>query len=71
MTPKPPICTDTSSTTWPNVVQCVVAFTMEMPHVDSADTAVKNAVEKLVGSSSCEETGSSNRLVDRATSSRK
>lgn len=49
MTPKPPICTDTSSTTWPNAVQCVVAFTMEMPHVDSADTAVKNAVEKLVG----------------------
>ena len=44
---------------------------MEMPHVDSADTAVKNAVEKLVGSSSCEETGSSNRLVDKATSSRK
>lgn len=36
------------STPWPKVVQCVVELTMEIPHVEMADTAVKNAVVNVV-----------------------
>ena len=36
---------------WPKVVQCVVELTMEIPHVEMADTAVKNAVVNVVVSS--------------------
>ena len=48
MTPRPPICTAKMSTPWPKAVQCVVELTMEMPHVEMADTAVKNAVVNVV-----------------------
>ena len=51
MTPRPPICTAKMSTPWPKVVQCVVELTMEIPHVEMADTAVKNAVVNVVVSS--------------------
>ena len=46
-------------------------YTLSQDEAERLVAEVKNSVEKLVGSSSCEETGSSNRLVDRATSSRK
>ena len=48
MTPKPPICTEKISTTCPKIVQWSVVFTTEMPQVERAETAVKNAVENEV-----------------------
>lgn len=48
MTPKPPICTEKISTTCPKIVQWSVVFTTEMPQVDRAETAVKNAVENVL-----------------------
>ena len=48
MTPKPPICTEKMSTAWPKADQCVVELTMEMPHVEYAEIAVKNAVVNVV-----------------------
>ena len=71
MTPRPPICTDTSSTAWPKVVQCVVELTIEMPQVDSAETAVNSAVENEVVSVFGVEGGSSSMVVETTTSSRK
>ena len=71
MTPRPPICTEKISTAWPKVVQCVVELTMEMPQVEIAETAVKNAVVKSVVSPRGVEIGVRSRLVEIATSSRK
>ena len=71
MTPRPPICTAMMSTAWPNMDQWLVVFTIEMPHVDSALTAVKNAVENDVDWPSCVEMGRSSSDVDRLTSTTK
>ena len=71
MTPRPPICTEMMSTAWPNMDQWLVVFTIEMPHVDNALTAVKNAVENDVDCPSCVEMGNSSSDVDRHTSTTK
>ena len=71
MTPRPPICTAKMSTPWPKVVQCVVELTMEIPHVEMADTAVKNAVVNVVVSSFGVAMGVISNVVDNAASVRK
>lgn len=71
MTPRPPICTAKMSTPWPKVVQCVVELTMEMPHVEMADTAVKNAVVNVVISSFGVAMGVISNVVDNVASVRK
>ena len=70
MTPRPPICTAKMSTPWPKVVQCVVELTMEIPHVEMADTAVKNAVVNVVVSSFGVAMGVISNVVDNAASVR-
>ena len=71
MTPRPPICTAKMSTPWPKVVQCVVELTMEIPHVEMADTAVKNAVVNVVISSFGVAMGVISNVVDNVASVRK
>ena len=66
MTPKPPICTEKMSTAWPKADQCVVELTMEMPHVEIAEIAVKNAVVNVVCSSFGVAAGVSRSSVDNA-----
>ena len=68
MTPRPPICTAKMSTPWPKVVQCVVELTMEIPHVDMADSAVKYAGGIVVGSSFGVAMGVICNVVDNAAS---
>ena len=71
MTPKPPICTEKMSTAWPKADQCVVELTMEMPHVEIAEIAVKNAVVNVVVSSFGVAMGVISNVVDNAASVRK
>ena len=52
-------------------VQCVVELTMEMPHVEMADTAVKNAVVNVVVSSFGVAMGVISNVVDNVASVRK
>ena len=63
MTPRPPNWMENRTTTWPNIDQYSPVFTTGMPQVDRAETAVKNAIGKLVKMMSDVEIGSSSKPV--------
>ena len=71
MTPRPPNWTASRMTACPNRDQWVVVLTTWMPHVEAAETAVKNATTGSVTLRLWALMGSSSRTVASAISAKK